>query len=478
MRSARNERRAAAWALIGALVLAPSCKKKDEQPEEAPMPPKNAATLDVVRTEIGTGLAMRADLAPTNVTWQRVVVLSDDRAVLLGRDRDTGFALVTSDRGRTWSSLSTPIKAWSGWGVAADGAVVLATGQREQPKAAPAKLRPGATPKPEPIIDAAAWFAGADARQMDGPRILFPDDGKLKGVTVPGGMAAPALLEGLVASLLVGMPKGKSQLLAYAAASGNTTPAPTALDKGTFVPVPYGRPPRLIAVNGGAVTLYNWPKPGEPLGLGAQLPGFAADATAFDQLTDGPSCEAGAFSYRRFAGPSPQLLGISGDRALAIRLPAGEQARIGCSTDAVVVETTTLDPGDAEKKRKVPQLVRCQMDGKCAEPKSPPFAIWTEKHERDIWAVPTGKGIVAVMRARAGARWALYLGQSNDGGSTFELPRTIAEGKSDRGAIELGALVRFRDRVVMLITADVGTSARRGWYALASDDGGDNWGPP
>ena len=88
------------------------------------------------------------------------------------------------------------------------------------------------------------------------------------------------------------------------------------------------------------------------------------------------------------------------------------------------------------------------------------------------------EGVVAVMRATAGARWGLYLGQSSDAGENFELPRKIGEGATDRGYFELGALIRFDERILMLLSADVTGTTRRGWYVLASDDGGTHWGPP
>ena len=464
--------------MLLAAALAGGCKKKEEIVEEVP-PPPNRASLDVVNTQIGTGLGLKAGLAPSSIQLERVVVLDEDRAVLLGHDNDSAWALRTSDRGRTWTSLNAPAKQWTSWGVAQDGSLTLTTGSRERPKAGPAKAPAGpanGAQKPEPIIDASVWFAGPDEKVINGPRTFFPDEGKLKGVTIAGGVAVPALIDGPTASLLVD--RNKAPAVVYASANGTTVPEPVALDKGNFVPIPYGRPPRLLSVKGANLDLYNWPKPGDTLGLGATLPNYRADNATLNVLSQGPSCEAGTFAFRRIPGSQPWAIAISGDRAAAIKLPQSDAPRLGCATDSVVVETTTLDPTDAEKKRKVPQLVRCTLDGKCSEPKAPPFAIWSEKHDRDIWAVPTSKGLVAVMRAKSGSRWAIYLGQSNDGGNTYELPRTIGEGKDDRGYLDVGAIIRFPQRLVLLLTADVGATGRRGWYALASDDDGNNWGPP
>ncbi len=126
----------------------------------------------------------------------------------------------------------------------------------------------------------------------------------------------------------------------------------------------------------------------------------------------------------------------------------------------------------------MPQLLRCTFDGKCSVPQSQPFDIWPEKHDRSIVSTATKQGIVAIMKARSGARWGTYLGTSMDGGKTFDLPRVIGEGGTDRGFFEIGALIGFPDRVVILLSADVTGTRRRGWYVLASDDGGQSWNEP
>lgn len=457
---------ALALALVG---LASACKKKDDRPEDVPVPPRNAATLDVVNTELGTGLALRVGLAPTSVKWERVVSLDDERALLLGREGDLAYALRTSDRGRTWSSVSAQVKPWAAWAIASTGAVALVSGAAERAKA-------GAPNKPMPVGDVTWWYAAPGDRNLDGPRALLPGEGKLAGVALAAAVGAPAFA-GEAMSLLADR-GGKTPVLVHAAVTGAARLDAMDLDKQTFAPMPYGRPAKLLSVTKGAVELRSWPLPGDPLGAASAVPNLRAEATTLAQLTEGPSCEAGAFSYRRLAGPQPALLGVSGDLTLAYKLPASDVARLGCHMDAIVTETSVIDPADPEKKRKVPQLVRCEHDGKCSSPKAPPFAVWPEKHDREIWTVPTSRGLVAVMRARTSTRWGLYLGQSNDGGNTFELPRTIGEGADSRGELGFGALLRFQSRLVLLLSADVGATGRRGWYALASDDEGNNWGPP
>ncbi len=456
-----------------------ACKSKQAEVEEVPVPARNTATLDVVNTEIGTGLALRVTLAPTSVRWEQSITLDDDRAVLLGREGDQVYALRTSDRGRTWTSVTTQVQPWAAWGTAANGALALVTGSSERPKATTSGASVGANPASRPlaaIIEATSFYASPNDKNLDGPRAFFPDEGEMKGVNVPAGLARPALLEEGI-SLLAD--RAGTPTLLFAPLRGTQAQTPTPLEKRPgYVPVPYGRPPRLLSVDKGTVELRPWPAPGQAVASGSPIPGYRAESSATTQLSEGPSCEAGAFSFRRIQGPQPWLLGVSGDRAMAFRLPPSDVTRLGCALDAVVTETVTVDPSDVEKKRKVPQLVRCTLDGTCSEPKAPPFAVWSEKHEREIWSVPTSKGLVAVMRARSGSRWGLYLGQSNEAGTTFELPRTIGEGSDSRGQLDFGALLRFQNRIVLLISADVGSSGRRGWYALASDDEGNNWGPP
>jgi hypothetical protein len=131
-----------------------------------------------------------------------------------------------------------------------------------------------------------------------------------------------------------------------------------------------------------------------------------------------------------------------------------------------------------DDENKTPRLTRCNLDGQCAEPKSQPFELWPEQHERTLFSTATKNGVVAVMYARAGNRWGAYLAQSTDGGETFELPRLIGEGKIDLGFYEMGALVAFSEKTLLLLSANRSGSSQRGWYVLASSDGGTHWGPP
>ena len=115
--------------------------------------------------------------------------------------------------------------------------------------------------------------------------------------------------------------------------------------------------------------------------------------------------------------------------------------------------------------------------GKCFAPVQRAFRLWPEEHQREILSVAAQQGTVAAMSAHAGDRWGLYLAQSADG-MVWERPRVVGEGSGDRGRIELGTLVSFGKRVLLLISAEVTGTSRRGWFVIASDDGGINWGPP
>jgi len=465
----RVDRFALAFAFAVTLV---GCKKKDERPDD-PVPPRNIATLDVVHTELGTGLAIRTTPPPTSVQWERVVVLDDDRAVLLGRENNQSWMLRTQDRGRTWNSASVDAQPWVRWGIAMNGAVAMVSGSPEPEKAKP---RGGAASKlPPAIAEGSLWYVGTADRQFDGPRGIFPNDAALAGASVPSGLATPALFDDAV-SLLV--EKNRAPMMAFAPVTGTSALEPMVLEKQAYVSVPYGRPPKLLTLGRGVVELRNWPRPGEALGVATPVPNYRSDTTTLAQLSEGPSCDAGTYSFKRLGTLQPWVVGISGERALAFKLPSPDVGGLGCAEDAIVAEVSIVDPSDSEKGRKVPQLVRCGLDGKCSEPKAPPFAIWNDKHEQKIWSVPTKHGLVAVLRERTAARWGLYFGQSSDGGASFELPRTIGEGVEGRGNLEFGALLRFGERLVLLLSADVGSTGRRGWYVLASDDEGNHWGTP
>jgi len=447
--------------MVGA-ACATGCKK-EEEPERVPPPPtQGGASVDVVSTNIGSGLAIPSEQAPTSTKWDRVIAIDDKTAIVTGRALDVAIALRTTDGGRSWVALRTKAKQWVSWGAGEDGSVVLADGARKKVKVAAGAMAP--------IESAQLRFAPLDG-QLSEPAPLFPTEEQLKGAAVPGGIATPAVLSPELSALIV--TEGRAPVIAFGAPGGQQQPKPMKPPRATYITAPYGRPAQLLSVSRGGIEVRPWPRPGESLAPGSRIPGATAGPGVAAQLNRGPGCETGTWSMQRYA-TRPQVatvIGVSGDRSFAFNVPGGSSDRLGCGPEGVVVETV-------DAKKKVPQLVRCGLDGKCAEPKSLPFDTWQDKHERTILMTATKQGVVATMGARAGARWGVYLAQSLDGGGTFELPRIIGEGKSERGYFEVGALIHMAGRVLILMSADVTGTTKRGWYVLASDDGGSNWGPP
>jgi hypothetical protein len=439
------------------------CKDEETEPESVVPESEGGATQDVVNTGIGVGLGLPSKLAPTSTTWERVVVVDDRHAFLLGRAGEQAIALRTGDRGRTWTALKTEGKDWQAWGVTGNASLVFATGKRKKMTA-----RPGQEPT---VVEATAQFGPERDESLSAATPLFPNDDDLKGVAIDGGLAAPAALSSELLSLVVD--QRRRPVIIYGVPGAGQPPEPVTLPPGRFVRAPFGRPAQLLSLSGGGISVRPWPKPTEEMAPASRIPKVAVSPTLGNRLDRGPDCDAGSMSFARLpVGPTRALIvGVSATRALAFPVPGGEDPTMGCHPEGIVV--TTTDP-----KKKEPKLIRCTLDGKCADPQSNPFEVWPEEHERQMHLAVTAEGVVATMTAKTGARHGAYLSVSTDGGASYQLARVINEGETDRGFIEIGALVPFPDRVVMLISADVTGTRRRGWYLLASDDAGEHWGPP
>lgn len=454
------------WRFLPLLLLTASagCNscKKETTAEPVPIPPSlGGASQDLVKTRIGTGLGLGSSIAPTSTQWEHVFVVDEKTAVIVGRSLDESIALRTEDKGRTWDALKTKPGKFAVWGVGADGSAALVGGETKKVKLGPGQLAP--------VLEANMWFA-PKGRTLSEPAPLFPNDDKLKDVTIDRGFAMPAVLSGELAAVVAD--QRRSAIVVYGKPGGQAQPEPLTSIRDKIVPAPYGRPPQLVTESRGTINVQPWPKPGETPSSGKPIPGLGRVNGAFDQLAKGPTCEFMGWSFSRIGTPTNAwIIGISANKSFAFKAPNGETETIGCGEDAVVVEV--VDP-----KEKVPMLLRCTFDGKCSQPKSKPFDIWQEKHKRSIMSTATAQGIVAVMKARSGARWGTYLATSMDGGKTFDLPRVIGEGGIDRGFFEIGALLNFKDRLVILLSADVTGTRRRGWYVLASEDGGQSWREP
>jgi len=251
-----------------------------------------------------------------------------------------------------------------------------------------------------------------------------------------------------------------------------------------IVPVPYGRPPLLLSIRGRDLLQRPFPPPTAPLEKPQRVSGVPATSTLLAELSAPPACETGAWSFQRTLGGNKrvQLLGVSPGKIIQFALPEGTSPTtvIGCGGGHIVVEAVadkTGPPAMQAQQPDLPTLVTCDLAGKCVKPTNSPFRAWTTPHKREIVMASTEDGVVGVMSARAGDRWGVYLAQASDG-TLFERQRVIGEGAADRGRIELGALVSFGKRALLLISADVTGTSRRGWFVLVSDDGGTSWNPP
>lgn len=387
-------------------------------------------------------------------------VLDDATAIVAGRASDEALALVTKDKGRSFQAFRAGVESWHRWGAGPGGAVVLASGAYRAGSG-------GATARP---VDTATIRLTSTVNDLGESAPFFGTDEPAKDFKLERSLARPAVLTREIASIVA--EKGRAQHLVYGVPGGTPQPEPVKLPPGRFVAAPFGQPAQLLSLSGATLDVRPWPRPGDEVApRGKPIAGLSANATIVDELSAGPGCDSESWSFQRVGkSPAASIIGVSPDRSVAFRLPATTREAFGCSADAIVVEGV-----NAEKQL---QIVRCTLDGKCETPQNAAFEAWPDEPEKRFWMAPTEKGLVAVMSARKGARWGVYLTTSMDGGKTFELPRTIGEGESERGSIDVGALIAFPQRLVLLLSADVTGTSRRGWYVLQSSDAGATWGVP
>ncbi|MCK6586130.1 MAG: hypothetical protein L6Q76_00955 [Polyangiaceae bacterium] len=478
MRLARVEA-FAALALFGLVTVAASgCgKKKEEKPIPAP-PPRGAASFDELSTGLGIARGLDANLAPSSTEWRRVFVLDDKTAVLAGDIANEAIALVTADAGKTWRSYRAERDAWSSWSVGADATAVLTSGAKEQPKI---KNQP---PK-APAESVKLFFAAPGAIELTSPWPLLPPEPpppdpppKFAPPPVKSYLAIdaiPFVLSSSSAAFVVDRGPRKVSLM-FAGPPGSEALPPLDLPPvEKFIPTPYGRAPRLFSIKGRDLLARPMPAPGKPLDAPQKVPNIVALPTLLNELTAPPACEAEGWSFQTITqGPGKMsLLGVSPETTVAVALPQNtvKNTRVGCGVGKVVVQTL-------DAKENAPTLSICDLEGACVTPKKPPFRSWVEKHEERITTTPTAQGVVAIMSSQAGERWGLYFAQSVEGGATYEVSRVIGEGTSGRGKMDLGALISFGKRTLILLSADVTGTSRRGWYVIISDDGGLTWTAP
>lgn len=466
--------RLVALAALVALLWAGCTRKKEEEQAVPPPPPRGAASADELTTLLGSARGLDEGLAPTSVRWTHVFAVDEKRALIAGDVVNATIALFTDDGGATWRSFKSERDAWSSWAVTVDGAVVLGVGSRD---GAP-------TPSSAMLATTRLAFGAFDAASLTAPTPLFPTvKGPVNGL-LQTESAIPAMLSPDSAAL-VGEEAPRKTFLFYGGKPGAEAVAPLKLPGGEkIVAVPYGRPPTLLSIKGRDLIERPFPAAGKPLDKPIKVAGLATTPTLLAELSAPPACETGGWSFQRIKQPKNlSILGISQGKTVNVALPASASAttRVGCGAGHVVVEAVAAKtgvPATWSSQPDVPTLVSCDLAGKCVTPQNAPFRLWPEAHKRDIVMASTEQGTLAVMSARAGDRWGLYLAQGPGDGVTYERQRVIGEGQGARGRIELGALVSLGKRALLLISADVTGTSRRGWFVMVTDDGGTNWNPP
>ncbi len=455
-----------AAALVGVFAAA-ACGKKDSA--SAKTDAGAAAIVGSTQNYLPTGLGSARQLdglaAPTSTHWQRIFVLDERRAVLAGESPAEADALVTDDAGKSFRTLRGDKRDWVGWSVAADGAIVLATGTREHGKAK------GPADRPIDAVD--LRFSAFDGQSLGEPSGALPLEGKLATARVRAEVVTPAIFSKDLAAFAVDTGKGGAASSVYATPPGGSAPAPLALPKGErALPTPFGRPPVLVTVKGGALLARPWSPTGESFDAPKTVGPFGG---AYAELAAATPCDSDEWTFQRVGAGAARgsVVGISAGRSVTVPvpLPIAKDARLGCTRDRVAVEA--VDP-----KTRGLQIVTCDLGSACVTPVNSPFRPWAEPHDQEVLVAPTDKGVVAVLIERDAARWGVYVTQSIDGGKTFELARVLGEGVGDRGKLEVAALVDFGKRVLLLLVGDLAGTSRRGFYAMATDDGGTTWGPP
>lgn len=450
-----------------------SCKKEKAQPDPIGVPaPPRVTTQQEIGTEIGNGrvLDTPGTEISTSMRWTRQFT-DKDTAILAGDVEGEACAIVSTDGGRSFSPYCTkvdsPILTWS---VGEDGTAVLTAARRQIPKTAP---KGGALPP----IDTLSFFYAAPGQKLSAPASLLAPDEKNATPLIPRGTAMAAVFGPSSASVVVEL-RPKMFAVAFSAGPGEGLPAPIELPKGEDpVMAPYGRAPQLLTVSKNKLWVRPWPKPGGAFTEPKPVERVGITKVLLDDLSMGPECESGAWSFRRVIQPPNKtfMLGVSPAKTVFFELPETTVASspIACSSDRVVVEA--INPVD-----KLPSLVVCTIEGACLPPENRPFLKpWPEAHERKIAYAPSTKGVVAVQELKTKIKWALYASESVDGGKLYNLERRFGGGEGNaQDGYQLGALMNLGSRDLLLISARVKGTTRRSWYLLASDDAGLSWVPP
>ena len=455
------------------LVVLLSCSGKKEEPPpiNPPSLPGNTSSSEI-GTKIGNGRVV--NLVGVDVSsatnWTRVYPLDRQRVVMAGDVGGEAFALVSNDRGVSWSAQQTKSDGITTWSVGADGTLVMGIAKRQIPKKAP----PPGTILP---IDTLTYVFAAPGQKLSAPSpLLAPDpEGKKELPIVPRGNGMAAVLGPSLASVVVET-KPKTFAVAFGVGPNEDLPQMIDLPKDE-VPVnaSFGHPPALLTMNGKQLLKRPWPKPGETLAEAVPVDKVGITKTLVDELSQGPECEWGAWSFKRvMQRDRVYILGVSPEKTAFFEVPQTTVASspLACTADRIAVEA--INP------ERLPTIVTCALDGTCTLPENRPFLKpWPEQHERKLHTSLTQNGVIAVQGLKNKGKWSLFISESVDGGKLFNLQRTVGEGVGNsEDGYDVGSLISFGDRTVMLISAKISKTTRRSWFALASDDGGSTWSYP
>jgi hypothetical protein len=463
-----------AGVLCAALAGCKGCgKNEDNQPPIGVPAPPRVATQQDIGTEIGNGriLDTGATDVSTSMKWSRIVPLTKEQAVIAGDVEGEACALATKDGGRSFFAYCTkidmPLVTWS---VGSDGTAVLSTARRQIPKNPP---KEGTLPP----VDTLTFYFAAPGQKLSAAAPLLAPDAKNQTPVVPRGTGMAAVLGPSLASVVVEL-RPKTYAVAFSAGAGEALPAPIELPKGEDpIAAPYGRAPQLLSVKGNKLVVRPWPRPGETVGEGKPIDRVGITKALVGELSAGPECESGGWSFKRVAQPPNKtfMLGVSPEATVFFELPATivNTTGIACSAERVIVEA--VNPAD-----KQPSLVPCNLEGVCTPPQNRPFLKpWPEEHERKAAFVTTQKGVIAVQHLKTKVKWALVASESVDGGKLFSIERRFGGGDGNpENGYDMGALIGLGDRTLLLMSAKMTRTTRRSWYVLASDDHGVTWTPP
>ncbi len=521
--------------VVGAVFGLGSCtpKKKEEPIGIVAPPPEGVATMEALTTGVGLARALDAGLLPSEAVFDRVVDVpsasGSGAALLVGITGTRLVAALARDGGRAWQSTSVPTSSWTSWGASSEGVLAVLTGDPERPSGAAEKskapatathLRLGGLKVSVGPIDGFPPLADvAEPLPTDAKELAAAAKGTRPVWRIPRA-AAPFVIGSSTVGVVVeeGVSSGKPGASGVAHLTRNGLQGqPVRLPKGEVaVAVAYGQPPTLLSTRGASLLRRAAPKPGEGLAPPVPVLGVRATAALVAELSRPPVCEVGGvgFQWVTLGDGRPGMLAVGPDSTFAFAVPPGAEGRVSCTAKAVYlaapdpatkepsVATCWHDPAaapsvpsagsaSAAPSTSAPPAAPSRPAGArtgaawpieravpCLFSRKPPFQVWSHPHERAMWVAPSTKGVVSLLSMTSGQKWSSAIARSTDGGTYFEIPRTVGEGAGDRGRIGALALFALDRRTVALLSADVSGAAVRGVFVTVSEDGGESWQAP